>query len=214
MRANRNPKAKSEINDIDNPASLTIVCSVINTALGTMNVGSLFQPLASASQLDLRCPGGNIPNIIDLYQASKSYRFITQGILTRNPQLRLVELGVLDFVQIVTVTNHPVQTSASASFQRARDMIGVRVIQSSSSKETHIRILAQGSHTSPSDYHSQNCSIFPRSNVCTDSRGSNFALPVHLRRRLWGTPLFFSEATVCFGDYRGRGLAARMEIDS
>lgn len=72
MHANGNPKTKSEINDNDNSASLTIVCSVINTALGATNVGSLFQPLASASQLDLRCPGDNIPNIIDLYQASKS----------------------------------------------------------------------------------------------------------------------------------------------
>lgn len=90
-------------------------------------------------------------------------------------------------------------------------MTGVRVIQSSSSKETHIRILAQGSHIRLSDYHLQKCSIFPGSNVCIDSRGSDLALPVHLHRRVWRTPLFFSEATVCFGDYRGRGLVGCLE---
>lgn len=87
-------------------------------------------------------------------------------------------------------------------------MTRVRVIQSSPGKEMHIQSLHRG--------HTQACQIITRRIVRSSpdlmyvltQGGHDVALPVSLRRRLWRTPLFFSEATVCFVDYRGRGLVA------
>jgi hypothetical protein len=188
-----------------------MICESHNSVLGHqycawgMNVGPRFQTPCFRI-LDLRCPGDLIPYLISnkVVDHNSTEPIIPAGILVNPGRTRVLALHVNNHRYKASRSN-----SASAGFQRARDMTGVRVIQSSSSKEAHIRILAQESHTSPSDYHSQQSSIFPGSNVLT--RGSGLpCLYSYVGGSMWGTPLFFSEATVCFGEFCGRGLGSHL----